>query len=394
MLPTRIAILDHTAQLGGAEIALLRLLEALPEDWVATVTLFAEGPLATSLADLGINVEVLPLATGTATQGRGGLTDPRVLLSSTWDSLGFTRRLAKRLREQRVELVIANSLKAAVLGSVAARVAQLPWVWHLHDRLSRDYLPQPVVVAMRALARTARHVVANSVQTAALTGLPSDRVSVAYPGLPASVFTQVHHDPMPPVLGLLGRISSTKGQREFIEAAALLSVSHPDAEFHIVGEALFNDRPYADHVRALPIHLGIGDRVRFIGWVDEPAVALDQFTALVHASPTPEPFGQVIVEAMARRVPVIATLGGGVGEILTGSATPPKIVPGCALATSFGQLVRPSDPVGLATAMAWVLDEPAAAADLALAAGESAQVRFTSEATAVLCTAAWRKALS
>lgn len=394
MTGTRVAILGHTAQLGGAEIAALRLLEALPEDWDPTVVLFAHGALEEELRTRGIAVEVVPLPERTAAQGRAGLTDPRVLLRSGRDSVAFTRTLAERLRTLGAELVVANSLKAAVLGSIAARRARLPWVWHLHDRLSRDYLSAPVVAVMRALARSAGHVVANSQQTARTTKLPQRRVSVAYPGVPQALFAETHQPAAPPVFGLLGRISSTKGQREFIQAAALVAEAHPEAEFHIVGEALFNDQAYAYLVRTLPRILGIEDRVRFPGWAAEPAEALDRFTALVHASPVPEPFGQVIAEAMARRVPVIATLGGGVAEILTESADPPVIPEGAALRTGLGQLGAAADPQGLAQAMMWVLEHPEQAAQLAEAAAESASRRFSITATVEACTAAWTNALA
>ncbi|TLP97050.1 glycosyltransferase family 4 protein [Nesterenkonia salmonea] len=394
MPATRVAILGHTAQLGGAEIALLRLVDALPETWSITVVLFSHGALETELLQRGVAVEVMPLAAQTVTQGRAELTDPRVLARSVRDSAAFTGQLAHRLSDLGAELVVANSLKAAVLGSIAARRARLPWVWHLHDRLSSDYLPAPVVTALRMLGRTARHVVANSQQTARLTRLPPRRVSVAYPGLPEASFTQEHPQSTPPVFGLLGRISSTKGQLEFVQAAALVAVRHPTAEFHIVGEALFNDQDYAEHVRKLPKTLGIDGRVRFLGWTANPAQELDRFTALVHASPVPEPFGQVIVEAMARKVPVIATVGGGVAEILTEVSDPPTVEPGNALRTANGQLVAPQDPTGLAAAMNWVLDHPAEASILAQTAAESAVRRFSIASTAAVCTAVWKNAIA
>lgn len=393
MAATRVAILGHTAQMGGAEIALLRLTQQLPQAWDVTVILFAHGELEVVLRQRGVKVEVLPLDPRTASRGRAGLTDPYTLFPLVIDSLAFAGKLSHFLTAMGTELVVANSLKSAVLGSIAARRARLPWVWHLHDRLSSDYLPSAVVFAMRRLARAADHVVANSLQTARLTTLEQGRVSVAYPGLPEDMFADSHQPSSPPVFGLLGRISSTKGQREFLRAAALVATAQPGAEFHVVGEALFNDQIYAEEVRALPARLGIEGRVRFTGWAADPVERLDQFTALVHASPVPEPFGQVIVEAMARRVPVIATLGGGVSEILTESAEPPTIPAEGVLRTAAGQLVGSSDPAGLASAMLWVLENPVKTSELAQNAADSALRRFSIKATADVCTTAWERVL-
>lgn len=390
MSPTKVVVLDHTAQRGGAEIALQRLLVSLSDDWDVTVVLFDEGPFRASLESAGIRVEVVPLPERTAGQARGGLTDPRVLLRSGADSLAFARTLADRIGAIGASLVVANSLKAAVLAEVSSWRTKLPWVWHLHDRLAPDYLPRPVVTGMRQLARRARHVVANSRAVAELTRLPPARVSIAYPGLPDDAYTNLHASPTPPVFGLLGRISSTKGQREFIEAAAIVNQAHPQARFRIVGDALFSDQPYAADVRALPERLGLGDRVEFAGWAADPAAAIDDFSVLVHASPVPEPFGQVIVEAMARRVPVIATLGGGVGEILDGPTA--ALPPGSFATTRFGRLVRAGDPRSLANAMQAAMADGTLTELLADRAHARAQGEFSIKVTAGVVQSVWQAA--
>ncbi|TGJ94393.1 glycosyltransferase family 1 protein, partial [Actinotalea fermentans ATCC 43279 = JCM 9966 = DSM 3133] len=73
----------------------------------------------------------------------------------------------------------------------------------------------------------------------------------------------------------------------------------------------------------------------------------------VHASPVPEPFGQVVVEAMVREVPVVATRAGGVVEILAGTSGDPA---------PLGELVEPGDVESLARGISAVLADPEAAA--------------------------------
>lgn len=388
----RVVVLDHTGQLGGAEIALQRLLLAL-DGWDVQVVLFSDGPFRKALDQHGISVEVLPLPDRTSSQSRMKLTDPQVLLRSAGDSLTFARRLADRLKELGVDLVVANSLKAAVLAELSSWHSGLPWVWHLHDRLASDYLPGPVVFALRRLARRAAHIVANSQDVAQLTRLPPSRVTIAYPGLPDDAFAPGHQAPSPPVFGLLGRVSSTKGQREFIEAAAIVSRDHPDVRFRIVGEALFSDQAYATEVEKLTDERGLAGRVEWTGWARDPRSAIDAFTALVHASPVAEPFGQVIVEAMAREVPVIATIGGGVGDIV--NAAPKSQLPrGAVLSTDRGRAVSAGDIVGLARAMQLVLATPSRTQRIAHHAYLEARSHFTITRTAAACSAAWSSALS
>ena len=393
MSAPRVVVIDHSGQPGGGQIALLRLLRALGPGWDVSVLLLSDGTFRHDLERAGIAVEVLALPERTVTQNRRGLTDPTVLVRSLRDSWTFSARLADRLRDIAPDLVVANTLKAAVMTELATWRHRVGWVWHLHDRLSSDYLPAPVVAAMRLLARRPRRVVANSVDVAVLTGLGPGRVTIAYPGLPADAFRDHHEPPDPPVFGLLGRISSTKGQREFIEAASIVVREYPDARFRIVGDALFTDQPYAEEVRALPSRLGVGDRVEFVGWVDDPRQAIDSFTALVHASPVPEPFGQVIVEAMARTVPVVATLGGGVGEIL-GVPRGTTLSSGEVRRTDVGWAVGPGDAAGLARGMIEILREPDQARRAAQRGEVRAREQFTAKETARAAEKAWRDAIS
>jgi len=385
--PVRVVVLDHTAQLGGAELALLRTCRALdPAAVDVTVVLFADGPLAGRLRDAGVAVRVLPLdhriaQTDRAAAGRSALGAAR----SAAATLPFVARLARLLRNLRPDVVHTTSLKADLIGLPAARLARRPLVWHVHDRIAEDYLPAPVARAVRVLARRGpRHVVVNSRATAR-TLLPLPRGwTLAYPGLaPEQVAADPAARPVPatPVVGLVGRVSPTKGQREFVAAAALLAERFPDARFRVVGAALFEEQAYEEELRAQVAALGLTDRVELTGWVADPVGEIDRLSVLVHASPVPEPFGQVVVEGMARGVPVVATAGGGVDEIaVAGDGTPRCLV------------VPPRDVPALADAVARVLDRPEEAAARSTRAWKDVQADYAIARTAEQLTAVWRRA--
>ena len=74
--------------------------------------------------------------------------------------------------------------------------------------------------------------------------------------------------------------------------------------------------------------LGIADRVTFTGFVDDVAGQLARADIAVHASVIPEPHGQVVVEAMAAGVPVIAAAAGGPAEIITDGVDGVLVAPG------------------------------------------------------------------
>ncbi|QGF23871.1 glycosyltransferase [Raineyella fluvialis] len=379
-------MLDHTGAMGGAELALIRLLDHLDPAITTHTVLFSEGPFAERLEESGHSVEVLPLNPRLAGAGRveAGAT-PLTAARNALRVLPYAVRLGLRLRRLAPDLIHSTSLKADLIAIPAALIARRPLVWHIHDRISPDYLPGPMVRLMRTLARWApTRVIVNSAGTAAtLPKVP--RIAVAYPGYSADQLGPSpleRRAPATPVVGILGRVSPTKGQIEFVRAAALVRRDHPDTRFRIIGAPLFGEDTYEQQVRAEVAALGLEDAVEFTGFVADPSDELDQLTVCVHASGQPEPFGQVIVEAMARGIPVVATHGGGVTEIVRPA---PDSEP-------LGWLVPPGDPSALADAVAEALEHPEVAARRALAAWLSVQERFPISRTAAVVSEVWRSA--
>jgi glycosyltransferase involved in cell wall biosynthesis len=117
---------------------------------------------------------------------------------------------------------------------------------------------------------------------------------------------------------MVGRIAPWKGQDVFIRAFAKAFPDGPERAL-IVGSPLFGreDMQYADGLHRLAADLGIADRVEFPGFQEDVAGSLQEMDVAVHASIVPEPFGQVVVEAMAAGLPVVAVDGGGPAEIVT-----------------------------------------------------------------------------
>ncbi|WP_022900946.1 glycosyltransferase family 4 protein [Humibacter albus] len=398
----RVLVVDHTAELAGGEVALARLLAQLDATrFDVRVLLLAEGPLAERLRVLGIPVAVVAASDRLTGAGREDVvSSPLRLIGSAARTIALVPRLMRAIRSARADLVVANTLKAAVLVSLAAPATGRRWVWHLHDRIAPDYLPRPLVAAMRVIARLGpRMIVANSEATrATLPGVPKHRIVVAYPGIDMVAGAATTAEPLadhgrPPLLGLLGRIAPTKGQVEFLEAAARIAATHQDVRFVIIGDALFNDAPFAEGVRGMPAALGIAERVEFTGWLENPATTVSALTALVHASPVPEPFGQVLVEAMLIGTPVIGTDAGGVPEILED----PRCGGGGERVagvrkTPLGLLVRPGDVDALSSAMNWMLEHPVERASMAEAARRSARERFDIRLSAHRVADAWARA--
>lgn len=392
--PVRVVVVTHTGQIGGAERALLRLCAASDARFAISLLVLADGPLVAAAREQGVAVQVID-GGEVSRVTRAQSASPIVLLSRLREGAAVARRVKRAVSG--ADLVVANSLKAAVLlGAVRPR----RWVWHLHDRIAADYLPRPAVVALRLLARVGpRRIVANSAATAATVSDARGRLVVAYPGIERAMFARPRPAGAGGPVGILGRVAPTKGQRELVQAAAIVARAHPTVSFRVVGAALFDDADYGRRLAADIAASPVADRIAWDGWSDDPGAALRGFGVFVHASPVPEPFGQVIVEAMAAGVPVVATDAGGVAEILSPDDRsighdPSSDVRGDGVRSApAGLLVRPGDAAALARAICIVLDDPAGAELRAARARELARERFTIDQTWSVVARAWLTAI-
>jgi glycosyltransferase involved in cell wall biosynthesis len=333
----KVVYLDHVAQMSGGEIALLRLLPHL--DRVNPHVVLAEdGPLVAELHLAGISTEVLPMGDGARRLRKASVHGTGVPPFAAAATATYVVRLARRLRQLKPDLVHTNSLKAGVYGSLAARLAGVPVMWHVRDRIAEDYLPRSAVRLVRGMSRhLAAAVVANS--TATMETLVADREPVVIYSVLPEVMSASPVDRVtagPTTYGIVGRLAPWKGQHVFLRAFAS---AFPDGHERaiVIGGALFGEDGYARELEALAASLGIAERVEFRGFRTDVWDELSRLDVLVHASVTPEPFGQVILEGMAAGVPVIAARAGGPAEILDDDLT--------------GVLYEPNDPLQLAGAM-------------------------------------------
>jgi glycosyltransferase involved in cell wall biosynthesis/GT2 family glycosyltransferase len=370
--PLRVLYLDHCAQLSGGELALVRLVRALRQQRTieAHVVLGEDGPLVERLRAVGAEVEVQALDARVATLARDRVTAAGLGARRASAAARDTVALTRRIRELQPDLVHTNSLKAAVYGGLAARAAGVPVVWHIRDRIARDYLP---ATAVRLVQNLARWVPAAVI-------VPSQSTSGTIAGaLGPGQLCHVVHDMVeqrlvepawaardagrPFRVVMVGRLAPWKGQHVMIDAFA---AAFPDGSEHavIVGSAMFGEGDYEARLRRQVEQLGLVDRVTFAGFVEDVRGDLDEADCVVHASVIAEPFGQVVVEAMAAGRAVIASDLGGPREIVTDGVD--------------GLLCPPDDPAALAERLARLAHDPELRVALGRAAVERAR-DFTPE---------------
>jgi glycosyltransferase involved in cell wall biosynthesis len=344
-----VVLVSASAKPGGAERAFLSLARSLPgHGWRPVCVLLEDGPLREWLEP---DVVVLP-----AGRTRQVVRTARAV-----------RAIADIARDSGAAAIVSSLSKTHVYGGAAARLARIPAIHWQHDIPSRS-----VIERTAARVPAVASVCVSKAAAAAQRGLtPRRELTVVHPpvatrtGDGAVLRARLGWDEAF-VVGIVGRLQPWKGQELFLQAAAEIASVLPNARFAVVGGAILGwEGNYPQRLRALANELGLSNCVHFTGHVADVGDWFDALDVVVHAS-ADEPFGLVLVEAMAAGTPVVTVGGGGAAEI---------VEPGVSA------LVAAPEPAALARAVLEIAGDAELAARLRFAARERAQL-FTPERSA------------
>jgi glycosyltransferase involved in cell wall biosynthesis len=261
-------------------------------------------------------------------------------------------------REQPALVYLASGLNSNLATVVAAARTHTPVVCHFKgfrrigpvDR----YLSRWIDVAITMTDEISRHYQARRVH--------ARRFVTIYDGIDAARFvtgggTAVRREfGIPdgaPLVGIVGHVQEWKGQVLVAEAVARARRTIPELRCLVVGGVHKLGTAYGDRLKARIAEPDLAGHVILAGARRDVAACLDALDVAVHAS-NREPFGRVLLEAMATGRPVIAPREGGPVEIVVDGET--------------GLLVPPRDTDALAAAMVALLRDPGRRAAMGRAA--------------------------
>ncbi len=313
------------------------MLRSLPSaEFECHLVVPAEPPLRAELDAAGVQVHIVSMAR--ISTSHGGADWARY--AAGWPlAVG---RIARLIRRHRIDVVHTNSLHSWY-GWAAAAMTRRPHVWHGRE----------IVVQSRAALRVERFLTRNF---ATLIICMSRAIADQLDADPAKIVV-VYETPDPgefsparagrfrgavgipddaPLVGAAGRIDTWKGFDVLRDAFEHAVAQRPDLQLVVAGGPVTGTQDLFDRLSsraaALPGAHWLGARA------DVPDLLAD-LDLFVLPSTEPEPYGLVVVEALASGTPVVVTDAGGPREIAAGAT------PGSA------RLVAPADAAALAAAI-------------------------------------------
>jgi glycosyltransferase involved in cell wall biosynthesis len=384
----KLAFLNPSGELGGAELSMLDLMASIrtsAPDWDLGLILSADGPLVERARRLGVRTTVVRLSEslsrlGDSQSSRNGSFARRLaarsgLLSSAPAALSYSSRLRKELVAFAPDLVHSNGFKMHILGAVACK-GKTPLVWHVRDFVSSR--PVMALLLQWYANRCARAVAISEAVAQDLRSVaPKLKIETIYDGLDLDEFNPSgpsldldQLSGLPPAesgtlrVGLVATYAWWKGHRTFLRGLALLP-KELSVRGYVIGGEIYKtsgSQHTLSELRAMAAELDIADRVAFTGFVPQPSAAIRALDIVIHASTEPEPFGRVIVEAMACGRPVITSGTGGAAELVNDEQN--------------ALLHRAGDPASLAKAIERLITQPELRQTLVQSGLETARVRF------------------
>jgi glycosyltransferase involved in cell wall biosynthesis len=338
--------------IGGSYFSLLFLVSGLDRARFDPLVVFArENTLIPRFHARNVPTMVCPPARPVRWGGALGRICAKATNFATgvfWDPL----RLARILRRERIVLVhLNNSITRNHPWMIAASLAGIPCI--THERGINEKFDQSARLLARRLGAVVciSKAVAENFVTRGLGDLPLvtihnglDPAEMRVTRDTAEIRDELRVSPSARLIGIVGNIKPWKGQELVLRAMAQLRDEFPDVVCLLIGDSPEGDEQYRREIQDTIDRRGLVDRVVVTGFRSDVANYVNALEIQVHASVLPEPFGRVLLEAMALGKPLVASNAGGVPEIVIHGTTGLLFEPGNAdaLAGCLRQLL--SDP--------------------------------------------------
>ncbi len=331
-----ILFINHVSFLGGAERYMLSLVEALDKEYKVFFICQEPGPLSEALEKKGVMVEYMRLG---AWRRVSYLVKNFLTIQS----------IIRFCKNNQIHLICSNNYRVTSYAVWPAKVLGIPSVTIIQDFVTKHKLWKFNTFQSNALISVSQSIsdsvskyfsgevtrIYNGIDAQAISDslLPADTIRNEFPVLKGKK-----------IIGMVAQVVPLKGHKLFLRAMQKVSEEFKDAMFVMIGASPDDRQLSLDDIKAYAKELGILDRIICTGSRDNVFSLIKSFDILVHPS-YKEPFGRVIMEAMALSIPVVATASGGPSEIIEDGQSGILVPVGDEkrLADAVGELLRNDD---------------------------------------------------
>jgi len=345
----------HLAKLGGGGKSLLTLLTDLPSHgWNTHVVVPGEGQFTDELIKMGVARTIYPFRP--------------IEWQRPFDTLRTTLAWRELFRRVKPALIHANGFDLSRSFALAAGSLGIPYITHVRFPVE----PGGARWVLRGLPKPAAFIFNSHAMMDALWPFmsplaPKSHPYVVHNAVNLSSFTPSPWPGGPPYrIGIIANFAPFKRHEDFLRMAAEMVKTRNDLEFWIVGDDT-EGTGRKTVLEELAGKLAITNHTRFLGHRPDIPEIMRQLHLLVVPSQF-EPFGRVVIEAMACGRPVVASRDGGIPEIIDDGET------GC--------LVEVGNYVNFARAALGLLAQRERWDSMSHRAAEVVQLRFSTAAHA------------
>lgn len=337
----RVLLLEHgmDGTVGGSHYCLLEICRGLDRArFEPVVRFFQANSLLEEFMRTGCQVTVRaprpPLSFAARASGpMRSLLQPLQAVANIGVLLGArVYDWVRELRRERIDLVhLNNTINGDHDLILAARLLGIPCIAH-----QRGYPGVTGRIEMQ-FARLLDAIVAISTtirDDLIARGAPADRIRLIHDGIDparikpttssASIRAALGISEDAALIGIVGNVKQWKGQHVVIEAMRHIVGARSDVHCALVGALA--DAAYVQRLREMAAQYGLDGKVHFVGFQRNPADYMAAMDVVLHTSVEAEPFGLVVLEAMALRKPLVTTTTGGPRDVViegvTGFLTP------------------------------------------------------------------------
>lgn len=319
-----ILIINQSAELYGADKAILELIENFPAGYTPIVVLHEEGPLKKRLENQGIQV-----IHSSVIKVKRGILTPSYFLQLPFEILKSFYTIKRELKGEKIAVVHSNAT-SVFIGAFYAFFFRIPHIWHVHEIIEK---PERIAkIYPRIVNFFSKKVVFNSRATEnhfiSLFPKIAKKGIVIYNGLKRNIpyltqeeiinFKQSHFksNSSEKIITIIGRISEIKGQKIAVSALKKIVNEFTNFKLIIVGSYVTGKNQYYIELLNMIDFYKLKQKVEFIDFKEAIWPYYDASDIILMPSTEPESFGLVAAEGLLSKKNVIASNIGALPEII------------------------------------------------------------------------------